>query len=89
MQEEDSGGAGRRGADLVDVEIDSGLLSQKIRRIDEEFLTEACDEKFVDKMFGDESKITRQQFIAKLQTPDFSWMFDMQKTRDKVDEWLG
>lgn len=44
---------------------------------------------FVDKMFGDESKIKRQQFIAKLQTPDFSWMFDMQKTRDKVDEWLG
>ena len=64
-------------------------MKQKIEMIDDKsFLAEACENEFVEKIFGDESKLTRHVFVLKLKSSDFDWMHDMQRVRERVDGWL-
>ena len=61
-------------------------LKKKIEQIEnEEFLKESCENEFIDKIFGDESKLGRKEFQEKLKSGQFNWMFDMATVRQKVD----
>ena len=62
-------------------------LKKMIEKVNEEFL-EKVNEWFVEHMFGLESRLSREDFIKKLQTETFRWLFSPQTIRDKIDEWI-
>lgn len=80
---------GALSGNIFDGKINYEEIDNKINDIDGDFINNACENEFIEKMFGHESKLSRKQFLAKLQTTEFAWMYDMQKTREKIDELLS
>lgn len=62
-------------------------IDNKLSMIDDNFMKNAANE-FVEQMFGNESKLSKEVFILKLTNPQFKWVLDSQACREKVDEWL-
>ena len=61
-----------------------------IDKIDDELLDEACEMEFLDKVFSNNAAtVKRDEFIRRLTTEEFKWIFDMQLVRDKVNLWLA
>lgn len=60
-----------------------------IEQIDDEFIEEACELEFLDKVFSNNAAMMkRDDFIKRLSTEEFKWLFDMQLVRDKVNLWI-
>ena len=64
-------------------------LSSKMKMIDDSFIKETITD-FKESIFPDRANIMkREEFVHKLTTDEFQWLFSMQIARDKIDKLLN